>query len=126
MKKLPIILLLALLIAACNNTQKSEQTTEEKTETAKSEKIEVAIIEVTGMHCDGCVKTVTNALQGLDGVQNAKVTLEDEQARVEFDPNKLGSDDLKHAIEESGYGVGGILIGEPEKKSENETGEPAE
>ena len=124
MKKLPIILLLASLIAACNNPQKTEETTEVKTEAVKPEKIEVAIIEVTGMHCDGCVNTITNAL--LDGVQNAKVTLEDEQARVEFDPNKLGSDDLKHAIEESGYGVGGILIGEPEKKSENETGESAE
>lgn len=126
MKKIPFILILALLIAACNNTQKTEQATEVKKEAVKPEKIEVAIIEVTGMHCDGCVNTVTKALKGLDGVQDAKVTLENEQAKVEFDPAKLGSDDLKNAIEESGYGVGDILIGEPEKKPENVAGKPAE
>jgi copper chaperone CopZ len=126
MKKLTFLIMLAMLIAACNNTQQTEQVAEENKEAAQPEKIEVAIIEVTGMHCNGCVNTVTNALKDLDGVQLAEVSLEDEQAMIEFDPEKLGGDELKLAIEESGYGVGGILIGEPEKKSNNDAGEPAE
>lgn len=126
MKKLPVILLLALLIAACGNNQQTDKTTGVKEEAAKPAKIEVAVIEVTGMHCNGCVNTITKALQGLEGVQMAEVSLENEQATIEFDPEKLSGDDLKMAIEESGYGVGDILIGESEKISENDAGEPAE
>lgn len=126
MKKLTFLMLLALMITACNNSQNAENTTDDKKEATKPEKIEVALIEVTGMHCDGCVGTITKALQELDGVQKASVSLEQEKARVKFDPSKVGNEDFKLAIEESGYGVGEIVITEQKEKPEKESGEPEE
>jgi copper ion binding protein len=125
MKKLFILLFAVAFIAACNNANKAGQD-ENVTETTESvapeeEIIEVAIIDVTGMHCDACVKTVTKALTEIEGVNDAKVSLEYEQAKVKFSASKVSEEDFKAAIEGKGYGVGNIEI----KKIEDQTAQPA-
>ena len=38
------------------------------------------VIEIEGMHCEGCVNRVTNVLSSISGVKNCKVSLEDKKA----------------------------------------------
>jgi copper chaperone CopZ len=64
-----------------------------------------AEMTVAGMACAGCSGAVEKALQSLDGVSNARVDLAKKTAFVEFDPDKLGLDDLKKAVIGAGYKV---------------------
>jgi len=63
------------------------------------------ILGISGMTCGGCVRSVSKVLNGLDGVANSDVSLEDKRAVVEYDPAKLGVAEMKRAIEEAGYEV---------------------
>ncbi|KUO96183.1 heavy-metal-associated domain-containing protein [Ferroacidibacillus organovorans] len=65
----------------------------------------VATIEVQGMTCQGCVKSVTKALQAVDGVTSTDVSLEKNQATVTYEEGKATLADLKLAIENAGYDV---------------------
>lgn len=123
MKKISFILILFVLFAACNNTATSDQSTE--TTTTEEVVYEFAEIPITGMHCDGCVNTITNALKEIDGVSDAKTSLEKEIAKVKYDPAKVDIEQFKTAIEGKGYGVGAIEIidtknpsAKPEEKTE--------
>ena len=40
---------------------------------------------VAGMHCGGCVKSVTGAVSRVPGVKHVEVSLENNAAKVEFD-----------------------------------------
>jgi len=60
-------------------------------------------LQVSGMTCQGCVRSVTRVLQSVPGVSQAEVALENGQATVSFDPAEVSIDMLKAAIEEAGY-----------------------
>jgi copper chaperone len=65
--------------------------------------METTTIMVEGMSCGGCVKNVTGALEGIDGVQKAEVSLEQKQAGGSFDAAKVQRADLLEAIEDAGF-----------------------
>ena len=65
--------------------------------------METTIIKVAGMSCGGCVKSVTNVLQGLPGVGSASVSLEQGEATVEFESSKVTREALKNAIDDAGF-----------------------
>ncbi|MBI4290491.1 MAG: heavy-metal-associated domain-containing protein [Betaproteobacteria bacterium] len=60
---------------------------------------------ISGMTCGGCVKSVSRVLDAMDGVAKADVSLEDRCAVVDYDPAKLGVEQLKRAIVEAGYEI---------------------
>ncbi len=62
-----------------------------------------ATITVKGMSCGGCVNSVTKALKGVDGVQDAKVDLQGAKATIIFDDAKTTVAALKEAVEDAGY-----------------------
>ena len=62
------------------------------------------ILNVEGMSCKHCVKHVTEALKGVDGVKSAKVSLKKKNAEVKHD-DSVGVDILKAAVIEAGYSV---------------------
>ena len=66
-----------------------------------------ATLNISGMTCGGCVRSVTSVLNALDGVAKADVSLEKNCAVVEYDAAKLSVDQLKHAVTEAGYEVAG-------------------
>ena len=59
-------------------------------------------IGVEGMMCDHCVAHVTEALEALDGVVKADVSLKDAAAVVTLS-KEIPDETIKHAIEEAGY-----------------------
>lgn len=60
---------------------------------------------IEGMTCQGCVKSVTTALERVPGVSKAQVSLERECANVQYDPTKTGVAVIKSAVESAGYDV---------------------
>ncbi len=79
-------------------------------------------LEVKGMCCQHCVKTVTDALTTLDGVQHVKVNLRKGEAVIRFDASRITDTNLTEVITEVGFEavtkteplslrlIGGILI----------------
>lgn len=58
-------------------------------------------LDITGMTCDHCVRSVTNALKDVPGVTDAVVSLEKKQATVTADAVDIQA--LLDAVEEEGY-----------------------
>ena len=59
-------------------------------------------LNIKGMHCGGCVKSVTRVLTELDGVQSADVQLEG-KANITFDENRANVAQLIEVIEDAGF-----------------------
>ena len=65
-----------------------------------------AVIKVRGMSCQGCVASVTRVLEAIDGVAKVNVSLEQEEAAVDFDAGKTELQALRQAVDEAGYESG--------------------
>ena len=63
----------------------------------------IITLNIDGMTCGGCVKSVTKVLNGLDGVRSATVSLENKNAQVEFDEGKIQIAQLVGAVEDAGF-----------------------
>ena len=59
-------------------------------------------LNIEGMHCGGCVKSVTRVLTELDGVQSADVQLEG-KANITFDEKRVSVAQLIEVIEDAGF-----------------------
>lgn len=62
-------------------------------------------MKVYGMTCMHCHKRVTDAIMAVEGVSSVDVSLEDESATVEFDPDKTSLEKIKQAVVDAGYEV---------------------
>lgn len=60
------------------------------------------IIHVEGMGCMKCVAHVKEALEGLDGVSSAEVSLDDKKAVITL-TNDVADEAIKSAVDEAGY-----------------------
>lgn len=65
--------------------------------------MEKATLKITGMSCAHCVNKVETALQGLRGVENAKVILKKGTAKVKYDETVQIVENLTAAVKEVGY-----------------------
>ena len=95
MKKL-IVLALMLTVAAFAGEKKGQH----KMDMSKGGHV---MINVPTVQCDNCVKTVTTALDKIDGVESVKIDLEKKVAHIKFDAKKVKADDLRKAIVAAGY-----------------------
>ncbi len=66
------------------------------------------VINIGGMHCAMCVKTVEKAINLLQGVKQVYVNLSTEQANILYDPEDFSMKKLKRAIKKTGYGFLGL------------------
>ncbi len=60
------------------------------------------ILNVEGMSCNHCTATVKKALEGIDGVKEADVSLEGKNAKVELDKD-VADEALVKAVEDAGF-----------------------
>ncbi len=109
-----------LFFVSCKNNDKTLVETTKKTDVKKEiaavVKPETASFSIDGMTCAvGCAKTIEKQLSEMDGVQNAKVDFDKKVATVNFDLDKLKSEDLVKAVESTGdgqtYKVSNIKLG---------------
>lgn len=71
---------------------------------------ETRVINIDGMTCGGCVKSVDSALTRLNGVQSVDVDLEGNKASVTYDSSAVAVDAIVEAIEEAGFDA--VVAGE--------------
>lgn len=60
-------------------------------------------IPVIGMACASCSANVERKLNGLDGIQQASVSLPGRSALIDYDPAKISLEDMKRAVNGIGY-----------------------
>lgn len=58
-------------------------------------------LSIEGMHCEGCVRRVTSALQGVKGVEVGSVEVG--SARATFDPAKTSPEEIVAAVSRIGF-----------------------
>ena len=112
--------LASVLFVGCKNsdskpTEVKEEVTTKK-EIAAATKPETASFHIEGMTCAmGCAKTIEKKLADMDGVQSATVDFEAKTATVNFDLDKLKSEDLVKAAESCAdgktYKVSDVKVG---------------
>ena len=61
------------------------------------------VLKVSGMHCEHCVKAVTEAINKVAGA-SAKVDLSQNEAVVSYD-RELDEEELKRMVKDAGYRV---------------------
>ncbi|WP_340106101.1 heavy metal translocating P-type ATPase [Rhodohalobacter sp. 8-1] len=61
------------------------------------------VLQISGMHCAGCVNSVEKALSNVDGVQSVTVSLPVEKAYVTWQSKSGSLQDLFDAVESAGY-----------------------
>ena len=62
-------------------------------------------LNVEGMSCAHCKAAVEGELKALPGLEKANADLALGTVEVRYDESKVGTEDLKSAIEEAGYRV---------------------
>ena len=60
-------------------------------------------LNIGGMTCGGCVKSVTKVLEALNGVEKAEVSLENANAVITYDADKIEAAALIEAVEDAGF-----------------------
>ncbi len=60
-------------------------------------------LKIEGMHCAGCSTRLEKVLNNLDGVETAKVSLEEKKATIKYDETKINIESVKDAIEDAGF-----------------------
>jgi copper ion binding protein len=62
-------------------------------------------LQVTGMTCQGCVRSIEMKLSKVPGVDRAQVNLGAGKATVEYDDAKANAAQLIGAVEQIGFGA---------------------
>ncbi len=60
-------------------------------------------LKIEGMHCAGCSTRLEKILNNLEGVEKAKVSLEEKKATIKYDETKINIENIKEAIEDAGF-----------------------
>lgn len=71
-------------------------------------------VKINNMSCKACSDKVEKALNKLKGVHLARVNLEEDLAKISFDPKIITKEEIENTIENTGYSVKG-------KESKSET-----
>ena len=105
MKKIIYLLAIAAFLS-CQSGNKNTKANESATEKAQ---IVQTTVNIGGMDCDMCVKSVEKGVNQLAGIESVAVSLNDSNAVIKYDANKVQLAEIEKAIEKRGYSVKGEL-----------------
>ena len=60
-------------------------------------------LKIEVMHCAGCSTRLEKVLNNLEGVEIAKVSLEEKKATIKYDETKISLENIKESIEDAGF-----------------------
>ena len=60
-------------------------------------------LKIEGMHCAGCSTRLEKILNNTDGVEEAKVSLEEKIAEIKYDETQVNLDKIKETIKDAGF-----------------------
>lgn len=102
-KSIAILFILQTFFMACSgNNSQNNQTGLNEGEVKSIE------IPIEGMSCMSCVANVKKTLTSIDGVIKVNASLQDKNATIKYDPEKVTSEQMKKAINKIGYKAGDI------------------
>jgi copper chaperone len=64
---------------------------------------ETRVLGIEGMTCENCVKTLTRALEQINGVKSVEIELQSARAAITFDRTKTDMPAIHEKILQSGY-----------------------
>lgn len=105
MRRIMIMLMAALLLAACNTAQKTEDTADKN---LSAEWVEVTL-NVEGMTCEGCENAIKAGVEALDGIATVESSFEEAWTKVKYDKNATSIEDIEAKITDTGYAVKGEI-----------------
>ena len=63
------------------------------------------VLNVPDISCEHCERTITGALQPVEGVTSVNVDIPSKQVRVDYDPNQVSVERMKEILQEEEYPV---------------------
>jgi copper chaperone CopZ len=61
------------------------------------------VVAVRGMHCGGCERSVSRAIQAVAGVGSARADFVAEEVEVTYDPGQTDIDAIRAAVRDAGF-----------------------
>ena len=62
-------------------------------------------LNVPDISCEHCERTITNALQPVEGVQSVRVDIPGKQVHVDYDEGQIKIEKMKEILQEEEYPV---------------------
>ena len=78
------------------------------TETAPPSTVKATFL-ITGLHCPPCTSTVEQSLKSVKGVKSVKVDWATKNAKVEFDEQQIGAQQIAGRIASTSHMMGGTM-----------------
>ena len=106
MRKNIISIAAPLMIAAligCGKTTNEQATPKPETKAQPAVATVAATIDLPTAKCENCEKTITNAVQNVDGVTDVKVDAKNHVAKVQYIAAKTNVASLENTISKAGY-----------------------
>lgn len=60
-------------------------------------------LKIEGMHCAGCSNRLERILNNVDGVESAKVSLEEKSADIKYNEEEVELNTILQEIEDAGF-----------------------
>ena len=60
-------------------------------------------LKIEGMHCAGCSSRLEKILNNVDGVESAKVSLEEKSANIKYNEEEVELNTILQEIEDAGF-----------------------
>ena len=60
-------------------------------------------LKIEGMHCAGCSNRLEKILNNVDGVESAKVSLEEKSADIKYNEEEIELNTILQEIEDAGF-----------------------
>ena len=60
-------------------------------------------LKIEGMHCTGCSTRLEKVLNNIEGVETAKVSLEEKKATIKYNEEETNIENIKEASEDPGF-----------------------
>ena len=97
-----LLLMIVLLLGCAENPKKSSRADVNQADNVFVE------VSIEGMSCMACVAKVKKTLSDLKGIYEVKVSLENKNATIQYNPDNIVLDKIKQAIDEIGYNAGAV------------------
>lgn len=95
------ILAICIVFVGCSGNNTSNELPENRTINEES-----VTFPIEGMSCMACVARIRKTLSGLEGVNEVTVNLENKNAVIKYNPQKITIDKMEKAINQMGYKTG--------------------
>ena len=112
MKRILVAFILGLAVASLSaqpvmaeSAKAATQQQQKKDNKKDSQKKTETVTFKTSIHCQNCVRKINENISFEKGVKDLKVSLDDKQVTISYDPSKTDEATLAKAIEKLGYDV---------------------